>query len=1231
MTPAACLASVSPKSGFSCIWGNMRSLLCFSLLGAVLAFGQSDRGTITGTISDPSGAAVANAPVEARNTENGVSTSIAASSTGNYTIPSLPAGNYELRVSVMGFKEFIRQGLQVQNAQTMRIDIQLEVGNTSESITVTDAAPLLKTESGELSHVVSIQRMDNLPILQTGGFAGSGGIRNPITVVALMPGSAMVVGQTGPTVRINGGQNNSQTMLVEGMDASNSLGQGASQQNQVPTDAVQEFAIQTSNYAAEFGQAGSAIMNITFKSGTNSYHGSAYEYFVHEKLNAGQPLLNNYNTAATNIANGNPNPRTRRNDYGVTFGGPISIPKIYDGHDRTFFFFNWEQYRAGRNVIADAVSVPTAAYRAGNFSAALLGNNLGTDPLGNQIRPNMIYDPATRQIAANGTVFTTQFANNTIPTARLDRVALKVQDLLPAPTSPTLINNNFQGRYSQERVTQVPSIKGDQVVNSKNRFSFSWNGTSTKCDYCAGAEGLPLPVTSAIGTDIRAHTERLNWDTTITPTILLHWGAGFTQNWLGRPALFDNYDATAGLGLTGPFTGSGRTFPAFTSLGNAQGGSSNVSSTGALADDVFQQGTANVSLSWVKGDHTFKFGGELRNQGDYRLDASAINGTYGFGPQQTAMPYVVAANANAQISGQAIGFPYASFLLGLVNSGNVRPGSRARLGKSQWGFYVQDNWKVTRKLTLDYGLRYDYSTYFREQYGRMANLAPNVPNPTSGNYPGAVQYEATCGCRFAKNYPFGFGPRLGVAYQIDGKTVLRAGFGIVYTGTSQYNLAGGSIAGTNPFGPNSDPGREIMTLGTGVPLTAAQIAWPNFSPGFFPINAKVGPGPTNVIDQNAGRPGRSYQWSIGLQREITKDLVVEASYVANRQVWLISGTQVNYNYIPTSRLQAAGLSLNTPGDLTILNSTVTSANAGRFRNQVPFSGFTGTVAQSLRLFPQFNGGLTPLWSPLGKAWYDSLQLKVTQRLWHGLDFTYAFTYSKEIDTFSSGSFDVENRQLFKTLSSNSRPLISGLGMNYTVPVWQTNKVVSHVLRDWQVGGFLQYASGTPFAPPAATTTPSLGNVVFKSTFQNRVADQPLFTVPDLNCQCYDPNTTFVLNKNAWANPAPGQFGGATFYNDFRRQRHPIESLSLARIFRINEVVTLQVRVEMTNVFNRAYINDPTSGNPAAAQTRIGGSTDPNAQTTAGYGFINNAVLNQGTFATGGGQPRQGQMVARITF
>jgi hypothetical protein len=1230
----------------------MRSQLLAVLLVAAAAFAQSDRGTITGTITDPAGAVIANAPVQARNTETGVATTVGTTATGNYTITGLSAGSYEILVSVPGFKTYARQNLTVQAAQTIRIDIPLEVGAATESITVSEAAALLKTESGEMSHVVSTERMNNMAGLQTQSASGSAGIRNPITVVALIPGSALTPGQTGPTVRINGGVSNSQTMLVEGMDASNSLGQGASQQNQVPADAVQEFAIQTSNYAAEFGQAGSAIMNITLRSGTNKFHGSVYEYFTHEKLAAGKSLLNPINFDAARLADGNPRPQQRRNDYGFTIGGPIWIPKVYDGHNKSFFFLNWEQFKVGSNIIPDPVSVPTTQYRQGDFSSALGGTSLGVDPLGRPIFPNTIYDPSTRRTvtcaagsagctAGTSVVVTDPFTGNIIPQSRLDPVALKAQALIPNPSNAGLLVNNFQGGYRQERTTTVPSIKFDQVVGSKHKFSFSYNRTKTFCPFCATYEGFPLQITTSSGTDVRAHTERLNWDTTVSPTMLLHLGVGWTQNWLGRPALSDNYDALTGLGLKTPAGTAGRTFPNFTGLNNTlSGGSANFGSGGALADDVYQQGTAIASLTWVKNNHTYKFGGELRNQGDFRLDAALINGQYNFSNVQTALPYVAAGNANAQVAGNAIGFNYASFLLGLVNSGNIKPGSRARIGKQQWGFYAQDTWKIKRNISLDYGLRYDYSTYLQESYGRMASFSKDLIHTRLGGIAGGTAYESTCNCNFANNYKLAFSPRLGLAYSINTKTVLRAGFGIVFTGTPQYNLAGPALSAQNNFGPNSDPGTAIMTLVNGIPLTAQQIAWPNFDPSYYPIASGtnlVGAGPSFVVDQNSGRPGRQFQWSIGLQREITRDLVVDVTYVGNRQAWLTANNLVNYNAITQDRLNSFGLSLDNSADRSILAASITSSAAGRFRNQSPFPGFTGTVAQSLRPYPQFNGGLAGFWAPLGNAWYDALQLKVVKRLSHGFDFTYNFTYSKEIDTLSIGNAtnrgpgDVTNRANLKSLSANSRPFISGFGANYTVPKYFSNKMVTAAVTGWQIGTFLQYASGLPFAPPSATITPSMGSLTFQNTSMNRVPGEPLFNV-DLNCHCYDPNTTFVLNPKAWANPAPGQFGSGTYYGDFRRQRRPVESFTIGRNFRFKERANLSIRAEWTNIFNRAFYNDPTATNPLAVQQRAGGNnSDPNGQTTAGYGFINNAVLNQGTFSAAQGAPRSGQIVARITF
>jgi hypothetical protein len=266
---------------------RLRAILFFCTASIATLFAQSDRGTITGTVSDPAGAVVASAAIQARNIETGAVYPVATSATGNYTIAELPAGTYELSVTAAGFKRFVRPGLIIQAAQTIRVDATLDIGSASESVTILAEAPLLKTESGELSQTIATETMDALPLLEVG--ADSSGLRNPYSIVALLPGAYFtpVATQftTGPTVRINGGYTSSEAFLVDGLDGSNLMGQGINQQTAPGMDAIQEWTVQTSNYSAEFGQAGSSVMNVTMKSGTNQFHGSAYDYLQNEVLN----------------------------------------------------------------------------------------------------------------------------------------------------------------------------------------------------------------------------------------------------------------------------------------------------------------------------------------------------------------------------------------------------------------------------------------------------------------------------------------------------------------------------------------------------------------------------------------------------------------------------------------------------------------------------------------------------------------------------------------------------------------------------------------------------------------------------------------------------------------------------------------------------------------------------------------------------------------------------------
>ena len=1181
-----------------------------------LTFAQGDRGTITGTVADPAGAVVAGAAIEARNVDTGGVYPSQTTTTGNYTLSQLPAGTYEVSVNVPGFKRYVRQGIVVQVAQVLRVDVGLEVGSAAESVTVSEAAPLLKTESGELSHNVTSSNLDSLPVLGIGaGQAGSAGIRNPYAVTELIPGTYWV---PNSIVRVNGAPNNTQALRIEGQDATNSFTPGVPAQVQPSVDSIQEFAIQTSNFSAEYGQVGGGFFNVTMKSGTNQFHGTVYDYYVNEALNAGTPF--------TTSSKGLIRPVQRRNDYGFTIGGPVWIPKVYNGHDKTFFFFNFEQFRETQQINNTAITIPTVAYRTGDFRQALTGKTLATDPLGRPILENTIYDIGTQR-TVSGAIVRDPYPNNTIPLAQQDPVALKIQSLIPQPDK-TSLTNNLTPSYPSQRVTGIPSFKIDQLIGSKDKVSFYYSRTSTESQYSptlGSSDGLPLPITAAIGTFTTSSLYRLNLEHTITPTLLLHLGAGFQDIFFDDHAPVTDYNSFQELGLKGATVN--RLFPSFQSITAAQGGLKNIGAASGR-NLWWAKPTANLSVTWVRNNHTYKTGAEMRIEAYPGTLYTGTNGIYLFNAAQSGLPSTNGQN----LSGGSVGFPYASFLSGLVNTVTITNPTVLRPVKHQFGIFAQDTWKVTRKLTLDYGVRYDYATYIKDDRGRLANFSATALNPSAGNRPGGVVFEGDgpgrCGCQFAHNYPWAFAPRLGVAYQINGKTVLRAGWGIVYSNTADSNGATSSLTSNNPVTTTSF-GQPVMTLHGGIPFSPAP--WPNFDLGQFPFAGGLTP-PKVAVDQNAGRPARQYQWSVGLQREIFRNLLVEAAYVGNRGVWWNSPGLVDVNGLTPDAIAAAGLNINNATDQKLLTSQLNSAAAVARGFGAPYAGFPlgSTVAQSLRPFPQFTS-ITRLWAPLGKTWYDSLQLKATQRFSHGLSLSSAFTFQRELNiggesnantgtTGNAAINDVFNRTQNKYISQYNKPLVFVLSADYTVPVLKTNKVLSWVARDWTLGAFLQYASGLPIQSPAAQN--ALNSILLRNTttgtFANRVPGVPLFT-QDLNCHCFDPNKTFVLNPAAWSQPAAGQFGTATaYYNDYRYQRRPVENLNFGRTFRVRERVTVNIRGEFTNIFNRTEANNPTPTNALATQTK-----NAAGQTTAGFGYINVGT----TFSA----PRQGVLVGRLTF
>ena len=1205
------------------------------LASALVLFGQTDRGTITGTVSDPAGAVVSSAPLALANTGTGAQYQAATTETGNYTFGQLPIGNYTLTVTVPGFKTFVRSNLNVQAASTIREDIVLSVGTAAESVTVTAEASMLKTETAEVATNVTSARLNSLPILGVGAqTASSHGVRNPLAAAQLQTGVRFVANSV---VRVNGAPNNTMAIRLDGQDLTNNTAGAAFQaQVQPSVDAVEEVAIQTSNYAAEYGQAGGGLFNYSTKSGGNKYHGGLFNYAVNEALWAAQP----FNKIR---------PLQRRNTFGGSLGGPVWIPGVYNGKDKTFFNFNYEKFRESVWVNNVTTTVPVASYRAGNFSPLLSGRFVPTtgnpttsataattmiDANGNAIPEGGVYDPRTEALV-NGNRVRTLFPGNIIPAARFDTSAVKVQNLIPLPNLGTGLVTNYLNPYQSTRLTPIPSLKLDHSLSDRLKMSFFWQTNETKVAMCAqqcASIGLPATIEPTRGTFIESYTLRYNVDYTLRPTMLLHFGAGVLSNDFKDDGVTIGYDPAKELGITGGLGGAIGRFPTFTGL-NGAGASAAYGGMGQMGPggqtrSRFLKPTFNVSMSWVKDNHTYKFGSEVRIEGYPTAPTTSSNGAFAFLQNQTSNSYL---NGRA-LGGTFVGFPYASFLLGRVDTVTLGPTANGRSGRGFYSWFVQDTWKLTRKLTLDYGLRWDAFTTPKEQYGRAPSLDPTLANANAGGHPGATVFEATCNCSFGKTYKMAYGPRTGLAYQIDNKTVLRAGIGMSYSMSPGSLGQTGTGNGRTQQATNTSFGDESMLLASGIPL---KPVWPDLRANLFPS----APGTINQdpgqVDQNLGRPARMVQYSIGLQREVFRDFVVEAGYVGNRGNWWMTGSLTNPNLLDPAILQSKyGLDwAGSAADRTMLAAQVNSAAAGRFRGLVPYSNFpqTSTVAQSLRLFPQFTDiGVTG--APLGKTWYDSFQMKATKRLSQGLDFTLNYTYAKELqlgaesDTGGGIINDILNRNNNKQWSSSSRPNWLVIASNYTIQKYFGNKVLNAALADWQVGFVMQYGSGLPIQAPA--NTGNNNNVTLgRATYSTRVPGQPLFLVNDINCGCFDYGHTQILNPAAWTDTPSGQFSpSAAFYNDFRYQRRPSELASIARNFRIKEGITFMIRAEFNNVMNRTLV----------ATTNTAGFVEPSLN--RGAGLVRDAAT--GTFTSGfgtintlgniGGQ-RQGTIVGRLTF
>lgn len=1289
--------------------GSFRALLVVCSLASVTMFGQANQGSITGTVHDQTGAVVPGAPVEVRNTATGTVFSSGASGTGNFAVP-VPSGTYEISVTVAGFKKFVQTGIPVVEGSATRRDIQLEIGQQTEVVTVTDQQPLLKTEGGDVTYRVTTQLANQIPVLQLSGTGGAlGNIRNPLAMATLLPGVNM--NPNGfPTLAVNGLPANSQTWMIEGQDATPTLWRGVTaDRGQGGVDAIEAMTVQTSNFAAEFGKAGGAAINYTMKSGGNQYHGSLYNYYVNEFLNAGTPNTDFANNGDRFLYRSGQHVRNRKrqNDYGGTFGGPINIPKIYDGHDRSFFFFNFEQFRETQQVGTGITTVPTAAYRNGDFTSTgctdydpvgqtcrlrptILNTATGqeaVDALGNPIINGGLYDPSTYRVV-NGTPVRTLYPNQRIPVASFDRVSKNIQDLFPAATNANLTNNYNVPAYNTWRHTTIPSIKIDHNLSSTLRINGYWGQTITNQPNFNGFAAEQFPWTAQQFNAFHNNTIRINIDKTLAPTLILHVGVGYFHQ--REPNRANSYDQSK-IGLPGP--GAVNAFPAadvFPTIGGTSSGTAGgfAPAMGASFDATAweQKPTANLNLTWIKGNHTFKFGGDMTLQGYITHNKWRANGNFIFGAAQSGNPFestgIVLSTPNPT------GFAYASFMLGQPNTMQLAQQTFTRLGGHAFAFFMQDNWKVTPKLTVEYGLRYDFQTYLSEQYGRHASASFSTLNPVIG-LKGALAYEGggACACPLSSNYPFAFGPRASVSYQLAQKTVLRAGFGINY---NVVQTPAGNNFSVGDFYSINNPGYGITPLPLGLqggntfykgnPYGNTEVIWPVFDPGRLPTRSTLGLPPESPFSMYhpASRPGRITQWSVGIQHELVRNLVIEATYVGNRGAWFYSPLMdtMAMNTLGQGQLARYGMNIANASDRALLGQNIATggvpnalaAAKGIFK---PYTGFPDTqqVGQAIRPVSQWNVVNPYLGPNRGNTWYDALQFQATKRYSHGIDMTANVTWSHamvlgasaDTDFFLQGRPTVSdpfNRQINKQLNQLNPPLKTVISGTYTTPGFAADsfamKTLSRVAKDWQVSVVLQYQSGQLLQVPNSNNqlTTQLrmgapaggpnynpynlipGSSLFRTGFDPNGNFDPRQYNPasptDLKVSGYlagavgaDGSCTVTVNC-AWSNPAAGQWGGtAPYLEGFRWRRAPSEAFNFGRNFRFGKdsKYNFNIRAEFQNIFNRMFYNAPST-NPNILTTTVTqrGMIIPNG----GFGVVN-------TFNGAGSRPRTGTIVARLTF
>lgn len=1112
----------------------MRQLLQIGLISIVLVRGgfAQDSG-LGGVITDPAGQAVSGANITLLNQSTGFQREAKTTDGGVYGFYGLTPGQYRVSISKTGFEPVVREQIQVQVGATQRFDAALQIQGASQSVEIAEDVPLLDADRPSLATEVSSRQYDQLPLVQQGR------IRSPVAFVNLAPsvlGGIQLTGaeNTSATnyIQVNGSQTQTTELYLDGVQAGRSrpLRQGSYNENAPAVDAIREFRFISTLLPADYGKSGAAVGTFSMKSGSNRLHGSLYEYLRNNALDA-QPW-----GSATRLF-------TRQNEFGGTAGGPVRIPRVYNGANRTFFFFS---YGGSRKRGADAVQllkIPTPAQIAGNFSGF-----------------STIYDPASTTLDSTGTRYTrTPFPNNIVPARSIDPVAAAVAKYYPAPNLSGA--RNYSG-YSGEKLLDIDAeaARFDHQLDERNQITASF--VFTYLPRIVVQTALPAPLIGGQNQPARTNTAQTHWITTPSAHFVNRFSVAMNR-YVSPSAPIDNAAvAPLAIGLKGIDS----TAPPTITFAN---------SYATVSQNTLQYQTENtfilrdVAYLTIRS-HQLRFGGEYRVSQYNDYTPTPASSTLSISNLETALPTSTSNTGDA----------FASFLLGQVDAATqALPVGLANRQKYA-GFFVQDDWKLLPHLTMNLGFRWEFQMPPFEKVGRNSIVSLTTPNPAAGNLPGALLFggKGNGTSAFGANDFSGIGPRIGLAWQLQPKTVLRGGYGIYYSDLGLTLIT----AGFQPQASYATPNAGItpaFTLASGFP--ASQSLTLVQSPSL--LNGQN----ASFYGSNATAMPRLQEWTVSLQRELGHNLLVEATYVGNKGTRLLDSQLSNINQLDPSKLSLGSL----------LTQNITSAAAVAAGIRAPYPGFTGTVAQALRPYPQYNT-LTEIGAKRGASSYQAFQAVVKKRFSNGLSIDGSYVFSRflgynspsatlpgAIDNVLQNAYDSKSEWALMPSDVKHALVINYV---YELPFHYTrSRVIEQLISGWSIAAIHRYQSGFPLSILTTNSLPIFNRVLRP----NQAADVDPAT--HISIGDFKLGYSTVINKAAFSAPTPFTFGTAS-PTDNRLRSFPVlnEDLTLTRRVKFPKGISLTLYGQFFNLLNRHRFTSIDTNFSSSTFGQPGGVSQP---------------------------------------